>query len=65
MWPLPPSMVSPAWRRLSSFLPLNLDSSKAGDPASGLISVLKTAMNGEFVLENKPAWFILHSEDGI
>lgn len=45
--------------------PLHLDSSRAGDSAFGLNSVIKAALNVDFVLEDKPTWFILHSEDGI
>ncbi|WP_251308661.1 hypothetical protein [Halomonas sp. NCCP-2165] len=54
-----------AWLRPSSFLSLNSGSIKVGDSAIGLNSALKAAINGDFGFEDKPMWFILHSDDGI
>jgi len=44
---------------------LPLGSKRDRDAATSLKYVLKAAMNGYLVLEDKPVWFILHSEDGI
>lgn len=42
-----------------------LGSIRGGGAAFGLNPILKTALNGDFVLEDKLSWFILLSEDGI
>jgi hypothetical protein len=44
---------------------LPLGSKRDRDSATSLNSALKAAMNGDFVLEDKPVWFILYSEDGV
>jgi len=44
---------------------LPLGSKKDKEAAASLKYVLKTALNGDFVIEDKLAWLILHSEDGI
>ena len=60
MWPLC-SLQRPS---LPGFFPLNLGSNRAGDSGFGLNFLLKAAINGDFILEDKPAWFILYSEAG-
>lgn len=45
--------------------PAKFELRQGRDSAFGLNSVLKAAMNGDLVLEDKPVWFILHSEEGI
>lgn len=51
--------------QLNSATAVSPGSIRDGDAAVGLNYVLKMALNGDFVLEDKLAWFILYSEDGI